>query len=67
MQQIATVMRRRRLEWFGHVKRREDTENIPTVVEMNMEGSALEDDESCGVTIISEGTASLEHQGGMDH
>ena len=25
---IAMVMRRRRLEWFGHVKRRDETENI---------------------------------------
>ena len=25
---IATVMRRRRLEWFGHVKRRGESENI---------------------------------------
>ena len=30
---IAMVMRRRRLEWFGH-----ETENIRTVVEMKMEG-----------------------------
>ena len=25
---IAMVMRRRRLEWFGHVKRRDEPENI---------------------------------------
>ena len=35
---IATVMRRRRLEWFGHVKRRGETENIRAVAEMKMEG-----------------------------
>ena len=35
---IAMVMRRRRLEWFGHVKRRDETENIQAVVEMKMEG-----------------------------
>ena len=35
---IATVMRRRRLEWFGHIKRRHETENIRAVVEMKMEG-----------------------------
>ena len=35
---IAMVMRRRRLEWFGHVKRRDDTENIREVVELKMEG-----------------------------
>ena len=35
---IATVMRRRRLEWFGHVKRRHETENSRAVAEMKMEG-----------------------------
>ena len=35
---IATVMRRRRLEWFGHVKRRGETENIRAVTEIKMEG-----------------------------
>ena len=35
---IATVMRRIRLEWFGHVKRRDETENSRAVVEMKMEG-----------------------------
>ena len=53
---IATVMRRRRLEWFGHIKRRDETENIRAVVEMKMEGSALEEDRSCNGTIQSEGT-----------
>ena len=38
VEQIATVMRRRRLEWFGHVKRRDETENIRAVVETMMEG-----------------------------
>ena len=33
---IATAMRRRRLEWFGHVKRRGETENILAVAEMKM-------------------------------
>ena len=42
MEPIAMVMRRRRLEWFGYTERRHDTENIPAVVEMKMEGSALE-------------------------
>ena len=32
------AMRRRRLEWFGHVKRRDETENIRAVAEMKMEG-----------------------------
>ena len=49
---IATVMRRRRLEWFGHVKRRDETENIRAVAEMKMEGSTLEEDQSCGGTIL---------------
>ena len=38
VEQIATVMRRRRLGWFGHVKRTDETENIRAVVEMKMEG-----------------------------
>ena len=33
---IAMVMRR--LEWFGYIKRRDETENIRAVVEMKMEG-----------------------------
>ena len=36
---IASVMRQRRLEWFGHVKRRGETENIRAVAEMKMEGT----------------------------
>ena len=43
---IVMVMRRRRLEWFGHVKRRAETESIRAVVKMKMEGSALEEDRS---------------------
>ena len=35
---IATVMRQRRLEWFGHIKRTDETENIRAVAEMKMEG-----------------------------
>ena len=38
VEQIATVMRRRRLEWFGHVKRKYETENIRVVIEMKMQG-----------------------------
>ena len=37
-EQIAMVMRRRRLEWFEYVKRRDETENIRAVVEMKMAG-----------------------------
>ena len=55
---IATVMRRRRLEWFGHIKRRGETENIRAVAEMKMEGKRprLEEDQSCDGKILSEGT-----------
>ena len=31
---IAMVMRRRRLEWFGHTKRRNETENTRAVVKL---------------------------------
>ena len=44
LEPIAMVMRRRRLEWFGYVKRRDQTENIDAVVEMKMSGSALDED-----------------------
>ena len=36
------VIRKRRMDWFGYVKRTDETENIPVVVEMEMEGGALE-------------------------
>ena len=39
---IAMAKRRRRLEWFGDIKRRDETESIRVVVEMKMEGSAIE-------------------------
>ena len=35
---IVMVMRRRRLEWFGQVRRRDGIENIKAVVEMKMVG-----------------------------
>ena len=41
MEPIATVTIRRRLEWFWHVKRRDETENIRAVVELKMEGKRL--------------------------
>ena len=56
MEAIATVLRQRRLEWFGHVKRRGETENMRTVAEMKLTGRALEEDQSCDGTILSEGT-----------
>ena len=36
---IVTVMRR--MEWLGHVKRTDETENIRAVAEMKMEGKCL--------------------------
>ena len=41
---IAMVMRRRRLEWFGNMKRRHVTENNTAVPEINWRGSALEEE-----------------------
>ena len=39
MQSIAMVMRTQRLEWFRHVKRKDETENIQAIIaEMKMEG-----------------------------
>ena len=38
VESIAMVMRRRRLEWFGRVKRRDESENIRAVAEMKMGG-----------------------------
>ena len=38
VESITMVMRRRRLEWFGNVKRGDETENIRAVAEMKMEG-----------------------------
>ena len=38
VEQIVMVMRRKRLESFEHVKRRDETENIRSVVKMKMEG-----------------------------
>ena len=55
MEPMATVMRRR-LEWFGHINRRYDTENIRAVAEMKMEGKRPRGNPNCGGTIQSEGT-----------
>ena len=68
--------RRRRLEWFGHVKRRDEIENIRAVVEMKMEGKLPRGRpklRSCLVLSYvlegygKEGHESMEHQGGMGH
>ena len=39
-EQIATVMRMRRLEWFGHVKGRDETEHIRAVTRNEDGGEA---------------------------
>ena len=36
MEPMAMVMRRIMSEWFGHAKRRDETENIRTVADMKM-------------------------------
>ena len=38
LEEAISMVMRRRLEWFGHVTRRDETENIRAVVEMKMEG-----------------------------
>ena len=38
LEPTAMVMRMRRLEWVGHVKTKDETENVTAVVEMKMEG-----------------------------
>ena len=52
---IAMVMGRRRLRYFEKVKR-DEAENIRAVAQIKMEGSALEEDRSCGGNTLSEGT-----------
>ena len=47
----AMVMRKRRLEWIGHVKRKDETEKIRAVVEMK-----IEEGRSRGGKILSGGT-----------
>ena len=55
MEPIAMVMRRRMSEWFGHVKRRDETENTRarSLRRINQDRS------SCGVI--------MEHQGIIGH
>ena len=59
---IAMVMRRRRLEWFGHVKRRDKTENIRAVVEKKMDGERQRKAEVEVNRFCQEEPESLEHQ-----
>ena len=61
---IAMAMRRRRLESCGHVKRRDETENIRAVVKMKMEGERSRGRPNRWEDTVRRG---LEHQGGMGH
>ena len=64
---ILIVMRRDRLEWFRHIKRREDTENIRAIMEMKMEGKrAWKEAQFALESHYQKGPESLEQQGGMD-
>ena len=56
-------MGRRRLEWFGHVKRRDETENIRAVAEIKMKRKT----KVAVVRYSQKGPESLENQGGMGH
>ena len=58
---IAMVMRR--LGWFGHVKRRDETENIRAVVEIK-EKHPIGSPKLRWKDAVRRG---LEHQGGMGH
>ena len=66
---IAMVTRMRRLEWFGHVKRGDETENIRAVVEMKMEGKRPRGRPKLRLkyTVGGSQDESMEHQGGMGH
>ena len=59
------VVRGRRVVRFGHVKRRDESENIRAVVEMKMEGKRLRGRPKlrCEDTVRSD----LEDQGGRGH
>ena len=61
---IPIVMRRRRLEWFRHVKRRYKTENIRAVAELKMEGKRPRGRPKLRWK-DQEGPESLEHRRGM--
>ena len=64
---IAMGLRRRRLEWFGHVKRKDETENIRAVAEMRMEGKRPRGRPSFQWNNSRNGHESLEDQRGMRH
>ena len=65
LEPIAMIMRRRRLEWYGHFTIRHGTEKIRAIVEMKMEGKRPRGRPKLrGKDTIRRG---LEHQGGMSH
>ena len=65
---IATVMRRGRMEWFGQVKGRDETENIRAVAEMKMEGKRPRGRPTFVVERYGQkGPESVENHGGMGH
>ena len=65
---IAMVVRRRKLEWFEHVKRRGETEKTSEQLQKwRWRGSALEEDQRCGERYCQKETESPEHRGRMGH
>ena len=65
---IASVMRRRMLQWFGHIKRGDETENIRAVAEMKMDEKRPRGKPKVAVVQYNQkGPESLENQGGMGH
>ena len=62
------LTKRRRLEWFEHVKRRDGTENIRAVAKMKMEGKRPRGrPRLIWKDTVRKRHESLEHQGGMGH
>ena len=62
---IAMAVRKRRLEWFMNIRRRDETENIRAVVEMKLERNRQEENRCCDGEHSQKGHESLEHRGGM--
>ena len=61
------MVMRRRLEWFVHGKRRDETENIRAVAEMKLEGKRPRGRPKLRWKETVRRHESLEHQGGMSH
>ena len=58
-----------RLDWFGHCKRRDETENIIKAVGKNEDGekASYRKTEADVERYCQKGPESMEHQGGMGH